>query len=64
MMETIKIQINHTEPLTLDILAIPLYDMIGEEYNREIDEVKSYFTFDYCYVLPDNYNFSNTKIHS
>ncbi len=45
MMETIKIQINHKEPLTLNTLATILYDEIGEEYDLRLEEIEDYFTF-------------------
>ena len=44
-METIKIQINHKEPLTLNKLATILYDEIGEEYDLRLEEIEDYFTF-------------------
>ena len=53
-METIKIQINHKEPLTIDILANILYDEIGEEYNFSLEEIEEYFTFLSSIILPND----------
>lgn len=52
-METIKIQINHTSPITISVLSSLLYDEIGEEYNIELDTIKEYFDFKYVYALPN-----------
>jgi len=32
---------------------MPLYNEIGEEYDIDIDEVKSYFDFEHCVVVPN-----------
>jgi len=45
MMETIKIQINHKEPLRVRKLATVLYDEIGEEYDLGLEDIEEYFTF-------------------
>ena len=53
MMETIKIQIHHKEPLTLNKLANILYDEIGEEYDLSLEEIEAYFIFLSTSVLPN-----------
>lgn len=53
MMETIKIQINHKEPLTINRLANILYDEIGEEYDLSLEEIEDYFTFLSSFILPN-----------
>lgn len=50
-METIKIQINHKEPLTVKKLATILYDEIGEEYDLVLEDIEEYFTFLSCTLL-------------
>lgn len=50
-METIKIQINHKEPLRVRKLATVLYDEIGEEYDLILEEIEEYFTFLSCTLL-------------
>ena len=52
-METIKIQINHKEPLTLNKLANILYDEIGEENDLSLVKIEDYFTFLISTVLPN-----------
>ncbi len=52
-METIKIQINHKQPLTLKKLATILYDEIGEEYDLSLEEIEDYFTFLSSIILPN-----------
>jgi len=52
-METIKIQINHKEPLTLAKLAAILYDEIGEEYDLILEDIEEYFTFLSSTFLPN-----------
>ena len=52
-METIKIQINHKEPLTLAKLATILYDEIGEEYDLTLEDIEEYFTFLSSTFLPN-----------
>ncbi len=52
-METIKIQVNHKEPLTISILATILYDEIGEEYDLSLEEIEDYFTFLSSNILPN-----------
>ena len=53
-METIKIQINHKQPLTLNKLANILYDEIGEEYDLNLEEIEGYFTFLSSTILPND----------
>jgi len=53
MMQTIKIQIHHKEPLTVKKLATILYDEIGEEYDLMIEDIEDYFTFLSCTFLPN-----------
>ncbi|CAA6814134.1 MAG: Unknown protein [uncultured Sulfurovum sp.] len=53
-MEKIKIQINHTTPITISVLSPLLYDEIGEEYNIELDTIKGYFDFEYVCALPND----------
>jgi len=53
MMETIKIQINHKEPLTVKKLATVLYDEIGEINDLTLDDIKEYFTFLSSSILPN-----------
>jgi hypothetical protein len=52
-METIKIQINHKTPITLNILSTILYDEIGEEYDLSKEDIEDYFTFLYSNILPN-----------
>ena len=42
-MSIVKIQINHTKNLNKEVLASHLYDLIGEEYNLNEDDVVDYF---------------------
>ncbi|MEA3387506.1 MAG: hypothetical protein U9Q66_03910 [Patescibacteria group bacterium] len=53
MMETIKIQINHKEPLTINKLATILHDEIGEEYDLSLEDIEDYFTFLSSNFLPN-----------
>jgi hypothetical protein len=53
-MKTIKIQINHKKPLTLNKLANILYDEIGEEYDLSLEEIEDYFTFLNSNILPND----------
>ena len=53
-METIKIQINHKNPLTVNKLATVLYDEIGEINNLSIEEIREYFTFLSSSILPND----------
>jgi len=52
-METIKIQVNHKEPLTLSKLSNILYDEIGEEYDLSLEDIEDYFTFLSSSCLPN-----------
>ena len=52
-METIKIQINHTEPLTLKKIATILYDEIGEINDLSLEDIEEYFTFLSTNLLPN-----------
>jgi len=53
-METIKIQINHKEPLTVNKFVTILYSEIGEEYDLSLEDIESYFTFLSSNVLPND----------
>ena len=53
-MEYIKIQINHSESITLATLSTILYTEIGEEYDISLEQIEGYFDFEYCSVLPDS----------
>jgi len=52
-METIKIQINHTEPLTLKKIATILHDEIGEINDLSLEDIEEYFTFLSTNLLPN-----------
>lgn len=53
-METIKLQINHKEPLTVKKLATVLYDEIAEINDLTLDDIEEYFTFLSSSILPNN----------
>ncbi len=53
MMEIIKIQINHKQPLTLKKIATILYDEIGEEYDLTLEVIEDYFNFLSSSILPN-----------
>ncbi len=52
-METVKIQVNHNQPLTVKKLATILYDEIGEEYDLILEEIEDYFSFLSSSILPN-----------
>ncbi len=52
-METIKIQINHTQPLTLKKIATILYEEIGEINDLGLEDIEEYFTFLSTNLLPN-----------
>lgn len=53
-METIKIQINHKNPIFTRDLATILYNQIGEEYDLSEDEIKDYFEILSIILLPND----------
>jgi hypothetical protein len=53
-MSIVKIQINHTKNLNKEVLASHLYDLIGEEYNLNEDDVDDYFEIKNVYKLPND----------
>ena len=53
-MSIVKIQINHIKNLSKEVLASHLYDLIGEEYNLNEDDVEDYFEIENVYKLPNN----------
>lgn len=53
-METIKIQVNHKEPLILNRLATILYDEIGETNDISLEEIEDYFNFLSSTLLPND----------
>ena len=52
-METIKIQINHKNPLTIYKLANSLYDEIGQKYDVSLEDIEGYISFLSSNVLPN-----------
>ncbi len=52
-MNIIKIQLNHTENLTLNELSSPFYAEIGEEYDLSEEEVEEFFTIESQLLLPN-----------
>ncbi|MFL0203008.1 hypothetical protein [Tenacibaculum maritimum] len=53
-MSIVKIQINHIKNLNKEVLASHLYDLIGEEYNLNEDDVEDYFEIENVYKLPND----------
>ncbi|SFZ81053.1 hypothetical protein [Tenacibaculum maritimum] len=53
-MSIVKVQINHTKNLNKEVLASHLYDLIGEEYNLNEDDVEDYFEIENVYKLPND----------
>jgi hypothetical protein len=52
-MYNIKVQINHKETITINELALLLFNKIGEEYDLEIEEIQNYFSFESLLMLPN-----------
>jgi hypothetical protein len=52
-MNIVKIQLNHTEHLTLKELSVPFYAEIGEEYDFSEEEVEALFTIENQLLLPN-----------
>ncbi|MGK7878954.1 MAG: hypothetical protein AB4060_02495 [Crocosphaera sp.] len=52
-MNIIKIQLNHTENLTLNELSSPFYAEIGEEYDLSKEDVQEFFTIESRLLLPN-----------